>query len=89
MIVIPFNICFIPVVSNVTCPSPDKTVTDGVLVSNKTVFRAGDKAIYKCNKADGTGKGERTCTAQGSWTYLGYVCDGTFSMNSHFKIQLT
>ncbi|XP_060576923.1 uncharacterized protein LOC132734236 [Ruditapes philippinarum] len=65
----------VPAVSNVTCPSPDKTVTDGVLVSNKTVFRAGDKAIYKCNKADGTGKGERTCTAQGSWTYLGYVCD--------------
>ncbi|XP_053406306.1 uncharacterized protein LOC123523059 [Mercenaria mercenaria] len=65
----------VPSVSNVTCSAPAKMVPDGTLISDKLTYKVGEEAVYRCNSSNSSGERSVTCTSNGTWTYIGFVCD--------------
>ena len=68
-------------VATKTCQRPSQTLPDGHVVGHmKSYYSVGENVTYVCD-VDGNETRIITCSSEGTWTSLAYVCGGQYNFN--------
>ena len=68
-------------VATKTCQRPSQTLPDGHVVGHmKSYYSVGENVTYVCD-VDVNETRIITCSSEGTWTHLAYVCGGQYNFN--------